>query len=128
MDPRDRPLSPHLQVYKPQLTSMLSILHRASGVLLAFGMMVLAGFVIALWYGEETFKCLSAMMHSGLGGFVYFGFVAAFMYHFFNGIRHLFWDVGKGFSLPIAYRSGAAVVILTLISVGIYMAVLLGII
>ena len=94
MDPKNRPLSPHLQVYKPQLTSVLSILHRLAGVHLAFGMIALALWIISLGSTEHCFAALTSFYGSLFGQLVFGSWVVAFFYHFANGIRHLVWDAG----------------------------------
>jgi succinate dehydrogenase / fumarate reductase cytochrome b subunit len=106
----DRPLSPHLQVYKPQLTSVLSITHRATGVVLAMGLLLLAYWLIALAAGPESYSNARALLGSWFGKLVLLGFSFALFYHLCNGIRHMFWDAGLGFELKSAYASGWTVV------------------
>ena len=103
---KPRPLSPHLQVYRPQLTSILSITHRASGVVLTTGTLVLALWLIALASGPENFAIMAAIVGHPLGQFVLFGYSVALFYHASNGIRHLGWDLGLGLTIPEVYRSG----------------------
>lgn len=107
---RDRPLSPHLQVYRPQITSILSITHRATGVALAVGSLFLTYWLAALAYGPEAFDTAQAFMGSWFGILVLMGLTFALWYHLFNGIRHLVWDAGKGFELETLRNSGYAVV------------------
>ena len=120
MASHDRPLSPHLQVYRPQLTSTLSILHRVTGVALAFGSLLLVYWLAAAAGGSESFATAQTLIGSILGRLLLFGWTFALFYHLCNGIRHLFWDAGHGFSLPAVYRSGwlvvAASIALTLAS------------
>ncbi len=111
MSTGSRPLSPHLQVYKPQLTSVLSILHRFTGVALAFGTLLLAWWLIAAASGPGPFADAQALIGSWIGRLLLFGWSFALFYHLCNGIRHLFWDAGKGLELPAVYASGWAVVI-----------------
>ncbi len=106
----NRPLSPHLQVYKPQLTSSLSIIHRGSGVFLSIGTLVLLYWLLALAAGPEAYVQAQACLGSWYGQLGLFAWTFAFYYHFCNGIRHLFWDAGYGFDIEIAYKSGYAVV------------------
>jgi succinate dehydrogenase / fumarate reductase cytochrome b subunit len=101
-----RPLSPHLQIYRPQLTSVLSILHRLTGVALAFGTLLLAWWLVAAANGPEAYAVVEAFFGSWFGKLVLLGFSWALMYHLCNGIRHLFWDAGYGFELKDAYASG----------------------
>lgn len=108
-----RPLSPHLQVYRPQLTSVLSILHRITGVALASGTLLLVWWLVAAAVGPEAYATASGFIGSWLGLFMLLGWSAALFYHLANGIRHLVWDAGFGFELETVYRSGWAVVIAT---------------
>ena len=102
----DRPLSPHLQIYRPQLTSVLSIAHRGSGVLLCLGAILFAGWAISAAAGPEVFAAVQGFLGSILGTVILMGFSMALFYHLCNGIRHLFWDAGKGLEIVHAYRSG----------------------
>ena len=106
----NRPLSPHLQVYKPQLTSVLSILHRITGAALAVGTLLVTYWLSALAGGPETFASANAVLGSVLGKFVLFFWSWALFYHLSNGIRHLVWDTGFGFDLPTVYLSGKIMV------------------
>ena len=108
---RDRPLSPHLQVYKPQLTSVLSILHRATGIALSVGTLLLVWWLVAAASSPAAFESVQAFIASWLGRLLLFGWTFSLFYHLCNGIRHLFWDAGRGFDLPAAYASGWFVVL-----------------
>lgn len=112
---RDRPLSPHLQVYRWQLTSVMSILHRASGVLLTFGAVALAWWLLALDAGGERYAQAARIVGSPIGLLLLFGFTLALVYHLLNGVRHLLWDMGWGFEISDTYRSGWAVALLTVV-------------
>ena len=105
-----RPLSPHLQIYKPQLTSMLSITHRATGIFLSFGALALCLWIFSTAINIETYNNVTILITSGFGKLVLFGLTFSLFYHLCNGIRHLFWDIGRGFELPDAYFSGWLVV------------------
>jgi len=118
MNGSNRPLSPHLQVYKPQLTSVLSITHRATGVALAAGTLLLVWWIVAAATGEEYFNLVQRLMASWPGLIVLLGFSWAVFYHLCNGIRHLFWDAGYGFELETAYKSGWATVVSSLVLTG----------
>jgi len=107
----ERPLSPHLQVYRPQLTSVLSILHRITGVALAVGTLLLVWWLAAAATGPEAFATAQAFIGHVIGRLLLFGWTFALFYHLLNGIRHLFWDAGHGYELTTAYRSGWAVVL-----------------
>lgn len=107
----NRPLSPHLQVYRPQITSTLSILHRITGVALAVGTLLLTWWLVAAASGPEAFATAQGFIGSIIGRLLLFGWSFALFYHLCNGIRHLFWDAGFGFEIETAQRSGIAVVI-----------------
>ncbi len=102
----ERPLSPHLQVYRPQITSMLSILHRLTGFGLAVGSLLLAWWLVAAAYGPSAFGIVQGFIESWFGRLILLGFSFCFFYHLANGIRHLFWDVGMGFEVETAERTG----------------------
>ncbi|MEN8237152.1 MAG: succinate dehydrogenase, cytochrome b556 subunit [Pseudomonadota bacterium] len=106
-----RPLSPHLQIYKPQLTSVLSIMHRLTGVFLSAGAVVFALWILSLAQGPEYFKCMQWFTYHFIGRTFLLAWTFAFFYHLCNGIRHLFWDAGYGYELPQVYKSGWAVVL-----------------
>ena len=108
---KPRPLSPHLTIYKPQITSMLSILHRASGVFLSLGIPLIICWLAAIAGGEETYAGIQEFYSNFLVKLILFLWTAAFYYHFCNGIRHLFWDIGKGFELEHLRVSGIAVLV-----------------
>jgi len=110
MDRLERPLSPHLQVYRPQITSVLSIFHRASGVALSLGVVVLAYWLLSVAGGEAAYNDAAQLLGSVWFKLCYVGWCFCFFYHLANGIRHLFWDVGLGLE-PEQYQvSGWAVV------------------
>jgi succinate dehydrogenase / fumarate reductase, cytochrome b subunit len=115
-----RPLSPHLQIYKPQLTSVLSISHRLTGIALAIGAIPLVYWLWSVSQGPEHYEFVFNVYGSPLGLILLFGWSYCFFFHLANGIRHLFWDAGYGFELAQVYFSGwlvvAASVGLTLLS------------
>ena len=116
----DRPLSPHLQIYAWQWTMALSILHRASGVGLAVGTLILVWWLLALAYGGPSFDVVQSVIGHWFGRLCLFGWTWALFYHLCNGIRHLVWDTGRGFELDTARNSGylvfAASVVLTVLA------------
>lgn len=112
---RERPLSPHLQVYRWQITMLMSILHRATGMVLVFGAFALAWWLLAVAAGGAAYAAAAACLASPLGMLVLFGFSLALVYHLLNGIRHLLWDAGWGFEIPALYRSGYTVFALTVL-------------
>jgi succinate dehydrogenase / fumarate reductase cytochrome b subunit len=115
MAAQQRPLSPHLQVYKPQITMVMSITHRATGVVLAIGALVLMAWLIASAGDNDGFASFQACASSPIGKIALVGFTASLVYHFLNGIRHLLWDVGWGFEIPQFYASGYVVLSLAVI-------------
>lgn len=118
-----RPLSPHLQIYRPQITSVLSISHRLTGLALGFGTLLLVWWLVALASGPEAFATVQGFVGSWLGRLLMLGWTFALFFHLANGIRHLFWDAGYGFDLKTTTASGwsavAAAVVLTLLAWGI---------
>lgn len=108
-----RPLSPHLQVYRPQISTTLSIMHRATGIALAGGTILLTSWLVAAASSDAAYATVSAFMRSWIGLLLLFGWTAALWYHFCNGIRHLAWDAGWGYDLPTVHRTGWAVVAAT---------------
>jgi len=110
-----RPLSPHLQIWRWSVTMASSIFHRVSGFGLALGTILLAAWLLALASGPDSYAIAQAIAAHPLGRLVLFGYTLAFVYHLLNGIRHLVWDVGHGFTPAVATRSGVAVFALTLI-------------
>lgn len=118
MATQQRPLSPHLQVYKPQITSSMSILHRITGVVNALGVLVFAWWLVALSAGGDAYAQFAAVAGSLPGKIALFGFAATLVYHLLNGVRHLVWDAGFGFEIPQVYRSGYAVLALAALLTG----------
>jgi succinate dehydrogenase / fumarate reductase cytochrome b subunit len=121
--PADRPMSPHLSVWRWHVTMATSIFHRVSGIALYVGALVLAGWVAALAGGADRYGGYMRLLGSPLGLLVLFGLTVAFLYHLANGIRHLVWDGGKGFELKTADMTGWAVIVF-----GVVAAVLIWII
>lgn len=112
---RARPLSPHLQIYRPQMTSVLSVLHRLSGLLLSACSVVLSLWLVSLALGEVTYVRFMSFAQGWLGLSFLILVVFCLYYHLFNGIRHLLWDWGWGFSLERVYFSGWTVVVAALV-------------
>ena len=116
----DRPLSPHLQIYRWRITMALSILHRVTGCALGVGTLLLAWWLIAASRGPEHFAVVSWFLGSIIGRLVLFGFTWAVFHHLCSGVRHLFWDAGKGFDLKTVTLSSYLViaggVVLTLVT------------
>lgn len=106
----DRPLSPHLQIYRWYFTMALSIAHRASGVALALGLVLLTWWLVALASGPDYFALVQAVMDNFLGALILFGYTFVLFFHLGNGIRHLAWDCGWGYEKEQARQSGLAVI------------------
>jgi len=115
MNTNQRPLSPHLQVYKPQWTSVLSILHRISGVGLSAGTLVMVAWLVALARGPAAFAQLLDFMGHPVVVVALIGSTLALFYHLLNGIRHLIWDTGMMLELKPARASGWIVVVSALL-------------
>ena len=113
MNSSKRPLSPHLQVYKPQLTSVLSITHRGTGVFLSLGALALTCWLVALAISAELFNIFHQFMVTWYGKLFLASFVFSLFYHLANGIRHLFWDAGLGLEISTTYKSGYLMVLVS---------------
>jgi succinate dehydrogenase / fumarate reductase cytochrome b subunit len=107
----ERPLSPHIQIYRWQVTMASSILHRATGVALGAGTLLLAWWLVSAATNAEYYAFVHMVMGSWLGRLVLLGFTWALFYHLCNGIRHLAWDVGVGYDKATATRSAWAAII-----------------
>ncbi len=111
----NRPLSPHIQVYRWQITMTMSILHRATGIALAFGTLLLAYWLIAAAAGPDAFALAQQQIGSWFGRLLLFGWSYALFYHLCNGIRHLAWDAGWGFELGAMAATGWFVVFVSVL-------------
>jgi succinate dehydrogenase / fumarate reductase cytochrome b subunit len=114
-----RPLSPHLSVFRPLITMVMSIVHRITGAALYFGMLLLAWWLMAAATGPGAFATANAVFGSFLGRLVLFGFTWALIHHLLGGIRHLIWDTGAGYSYKarngLAWATLIGSVVLTLV-------------
>ena len=128
MATRERPLSPHLQVYRWQITMTMSILHRVSGVGLTIGAFGLAWWLLAMAQGGEAAGRAMHIVGSPIGLFLLFGFSLALVYHLLNGIRHLMWDAGRGYDIPEVYKSGYTVAALTVVFTALIWVLALGVV
>lgn len=115
MTTNQRPLSPHLQVYRPQWSSVLSIMHRISGVVLSVGTFLVVAWLVALARGPQAFSGLLDVLSHPIAVIVLVAWTLALFYHLLNGIRHLIWDTGMMLELKPARSSGWIVVISALI-------------
>jgi len=105
----NRPLSPHLQIYRPQLNSAMSIFHRITGIGLAVTAILVVWWFLAAASSRASFERIDGLLTSWVGGLILIVSLAALWYHFCNGIRHLWWDAGKGFEIDEVHKSGLAV-------------------
>ena len=119
MAAQQRPLSPHLSVYKLPLAARLSIMHRATGVLISAGAFVLAWWLTAIASGEEEYAAFLALATSLPGRVLLFAIMASFLFHFLTGLRHLFWDIGKGLDMKTTQTSSLAIVVLSLLAAAV---------
>jgi succinate dehydrogenase cytochrome b subunit len=115
MATRSRPLSPHLQVYRPTHSMVLSILHRATGLLLAVGLLLFAAWLLALAAGPAAYAQLTELLISLPGRLLLAGFLLAYCYHFTSGIRHLVFDTGRGLERRTARHSAVVVVVVSVL-------------
>jgi len=106
-----RPMSPHVQIYRLPLTALLSITHRMTGVILAFGALLMVWILSSVAAGPESYAAVYSHLSAWYGQMILLGFTFALYFHFCHGVRHLFWDIGWGFELEIADRNA----ILTLV-------------
>jgi len=110
-----RPLSPHLGVYKFMYTMSLSILHRITGIAATIGFLLFTGWLMALASGPDSYARAMQVLGSPFAKLLLVGFTFSFVYHFCNGIRHLVWDTGRGLERAQARRSGAVVIVAALV-------------
>ncbi|MGI9406433.1 MAG: succinate dehydrogenase, cytochrome b556 subunit [Hyphomicrobiaceae bacterium] len=99
-----RPLSPHIQIYKPIINMIMSIVHRITGAALYVGTLLLAWWLVAVAVGPEAYATASSVLGSWFGRLVLIGYCWALMHHMFGGVRHLIWDTGRGFDLATVDR------------------------
>ena len=115
----NRPVSPHIQIYRFMWTMALSISHRITGVFLTLGAIFLVYWLVSVASGPAAHATAQALVSSLPGRLLLFAWTLAFFYHFFNGIRHLFWDAGMGLELGAARLSGYLAVVAALVATGV---------
>ena len=120
MSNNDRPLSPHLSIYRWPITMTLSILHRATGLALSVGLLVLVAWLFSAASGVESYAAVLSVLDSTLGRACLVGWSFAFFFHLSNGIRHLVWDAGFGFEKRQANASAWFVLVLALLLTAIF--------
>ena len=120
MNDSNNPLSPHLQIYRWHISSLLSITHRIAGIINLFALILLFFWLITLSLGESSYELFLFIINSFFGKFILIGFSWSMSFHLLSGIRHLAWDLGYGFEIKTANISGAVVIISSLVSTIIF--------
>ena len=115
MNDSKNPLSPHLQIYKWHISSLLSITHRISGVINLLALILIFFWLIALSLGENNYESFLLIINSFFGKFILIGFTWSMTFHLLSGVRHLIWDLGYGFEIKTANISGMIVIISSLV-------------
>jgi len=115
MNDSKNPLSPHLQIYRWHISSLLSITHRISGVINLLALILIFFWLIVLSFGESNYELFLLIINSFFGKFILIGFTWSMSFHIFSGIRHLVWDLGYGFEIKTANISGIIVIICSLV-------------
>ena len=115
MNDLKKPLSPHLQIYRWQISSLLSITHRITGILNLLGLVFISAWISSVGLGENLFEYFSVFLKSFFGKFILIGFTWSMSYHLLSGTRHFFWDLGYGYELKTANISGIIVIISSLL-------------
>jgi succinate dehydrogenase / fumarate reductase, cytochrome b subunit len=110
-NPAERPLSPHLQIYKPTITMVMSIIHRITGAALFFGTLLVVAFLVALASGKTSFATAQAIYGSAFGKLVLFGYTYALFQHMLGGIRHFIWDTAAGLERETRFKLAWATLI-----------------
>jgi succinate dehydrogenase / fumarate reductase cytochrome b subunit len=109
--PRVRPTSPHVWIYRWQIGNTLSILHRFTGAALAVGLIALSYWLMSVAGGPDAYAAASGFFRSPVGLLILLGWTFSFLFHLLNGVRHLFWDAGRGFERTARHASGWAAVL-----------------
>ena len=115
MNDSKNPLSPHLQIYRWHISSLLSITHRISGVINLIALILIFFWLVVLSFGESNYESFLLIINSFFGKFVLIGFTWSMIFHLLSGIRHLAWDLGYGFEIKTANISGVTVIISSLV-------------
>ena len=115
MNDSKNPLSPHLQIYRWHISSLLSITHRISGVINLVALILVFLWLVNLSLGENTYSSFLSIINSFTGKFILIGFTWSMIFHILSGVRHLIWDIGYGFEINTANISGVIVIIFSLI-------------
>ena len=115
MNDSKNPLSPHLQIYRWQISSLLSIVHRITGILNLLGLIFISAWIFSAGLGENLYECFSFLLKSFFGKFIIIGFTSSMSFHLLTGIRHFFWDLGYGYEIKTANISGIIVILGSLV-------------
>ena len=115
MNNSKNPLSPHLQIYRWQISSLISIIHRITGILNFLGLIFISVWISSAGISENSFEYFSVFLKSFIGRFILIGFTWSMSYHLLSGIRHVFWDLGYGYEIKTANFSGILVILCSLI-------------
>ena len=115
MNDSKNPLSPHLQIYRWQISSLLSIVHRITGILNLLGLIFISAWIFSAGFGENLYECFSFLLKSFFGKFILIGFTWSMSFHLLTGIRHFFWDLGYGYEIKTANFSGIIVIVSSLV-------------
>ena len=115
MTDNQNPLSPHLQIYRWHISSLLSITHRISGVINLLAIILLFFWILTFSFSENNYELFLQMINSFFGKFILIGFTWSMTFHILSGIRHLAWDLGYGFEIKTANISGIIVIIFSLV-------------
>ena len=115
MNDSKNPISPHLQIYRWQISSLLSITHRITGILNLLGLIFISAWISSAGIGENLFEYFSVFLKSFIGKFILIGFTWSISYHLLSGIRHFFWDLGYGYEIKTVNISGVIVIVSSLL-------------
>jgi succinate dehydrogenase / fumarate reductase cytochrome b subunit len=124
MSNTERPLSPHISIYRWPITMTLSILHRGTGLAMAVGFLVLAAWLLSAAAGAVEYADFMALLSTGFGKLLLIGWTFAFFYHLANGVRHLVWDAGRGFEKSQATGSAWIVLVAAILATVLYWVLL----
>ena len=111
MEEKNNPLSPHLQIYRWQISSLLSITHRIVGVINILAITTICFWILSLLFGAESYQLINAFFKSFFGKFLVIGLCWTFSFHILNELRHLFWDLGYGYDLKISKITGVSALV-----------------
>jgi succinate dehydrogenase / fumarate reductase cytochrome b subunit len=120
MSKNGSPLSPHLSIYRWPITMTTSILHRATGIAMSVGFIIFAAWLFDAAAGAEQYALLLSYLDTGVGRAMLVGWSFAFFFHLSNGVRHLFWDTGRGFKISQANASAWLVLILAVVLTAVF--------